>query len=89
VHGLRGDDDARAAWLDVVDALATPGLVLSTMHFNEFFDALLLLHQGRAAAAMDVLSATPEQFAAGPPACGGPGTRPCGPRRPSSPGSRT
>ena len=25
VHGLRGDDDARAAWLDIVDALATPG----------------------------------------------------------------
>jgi hypothetical protein len=62
VHGLRGADTARAAWLDVVDALATPGLALSTMHFNEFFDALLLLHQGRAAAAMEVLSATPEQF---------------------------
>jgi hypothetical protein len=62
VHGLRGDDTARAAWLDIVDALATPGLALSTMHFNEFFDALLLLHQGRAAAAMEVLSATPEQF---------------------------
>ena len=62
VHGLRGDDAARTAWLDVVDALATPGLAMSTMHFNEFFDALLLLHQGRAAAAMEVLSATPEQF---------------------------
>src|SRR6185369_13242914 len=62
VHGLRGDEAARTAWLDVVDALATPGLVMSTMHFNEFFDALLLLHQGRAAAAMEVLSATPEQF---------------------------
>ena len=62
VHGLRGDDTARTAWLDVVDALATPGRALSTMHFNEFFDALLLLHQGRAAAAMEVLSATPEQF---------------------------
>ena len=62
VHGLRGDEEARTAWLDVVDALATPGRALSTMHFNEFFDALLLLHQGRAAAAMEVLSATPEQF---------------------------
>ena len=39
VHGLRGEDTARTAWLDVVDALATPGLALSTMHFNEFFDA--------------------------------------------------
>jgi len=62
VHGLRGDEGARTAWLDVVDALATPGLAMSTMRFNEFFDALLLLHQGRAAAAMEVLSATPEQF---------------------------
>jgi len=62
VHGLRGDEAARTAWLDVVDALATPGLAISTMHFNEFFDALLLLHQGRAAAAMEVLSAAPEQF---------------------------
>ena len=62
VHGLRGDEEARTAWLEVVDALATPGLALSTMHFNEFFDALLLLHQGRAAAAMEVLSTTPEQF---------------------------
>ena len=26
VHGLRGDGEARAAWLDIVDALATPGL---------------------------------------------------------------
>ena len=55
VHGLRGDDDARAAWLDIVDALATPGRPLSSMHFNEFFDALLLLHRGRAEAAMRLL----------------------------------
>ena len=46
VHGLRGDDDARAAWLDIVDALATPGRPLSQIHFGEFFDALLLLHRG-------------------------------------------
>ena len=46
VHGLRGDDDARAAWLDIVGALATPGRSLSEIHFGEFFDALLLLHRG-------------------------------------------
>ena len=61
VHGLRGEDTARTAWLDVVDALATPGRALSTMHFNEFFDALVLLHQGRTAAAMELLSTAPEQ----------------------------
>ena len=29
VHGLRGDEDARTAWLDIVDGLATPGRPLS------------------------------------------------------------
>jgi len=62
VHGLRGDDDARAAWLEIVDALATPGRPLSTMHFNEFFDALLLLHRGQGEAAMRLLAAPPEDF---------------------------
>ena len=62
VHGLRGDDDARAAWLEIVDALATPGRPLSTMAFNEFFDALLLLHRGQGEAAMRLLRAPPEDF---------------------------
>ena len=64
VHGLRGDDDARAEWLDIVDALATPGRPLSAIRFNEFFDALLLLHRGRAGAAMRRLGTPPEQFRA-------------------------
>ena len=62
VYGLRGDDDARAAWLEIVDALATPGRPLSTMHFNEFFDALLLLHRGQGEAATRLLRAPPEDF---------------------------
>jgi hypothetical protein len=62
VYGLRGDGDARAAWLEIVDALATPGRSLSTMHFNEFFDALLLLHRGRGEAAMALLGTPPEHF---------------------------
>jgi predicted ATPase len=62
VHGLRGDDEARAAWLDIVDALATPGRPLSEIHFNEFFDALLLLHQGHPDRAMRLLTAPPEHF---------------------------
>ncbi len=62
VHGLRGDDDERARWLDVVDRLATPGRPLSSMHFNEFFDAMLLLHRGRADEAMQTLSTPPEHF---------------------------
>ena len=62
VHGLRGDGEARAAWLDIVGALATPGRPISGLHFNEFFDALLLLHQGGNAAAAALLSTPPEQF---------------------------
>jgi predicted ATPase/DNA-binding CsgD family transcriptional regulator len=62
VHGLRGDDAARTAWLDVADALATPGQPLSVIHFNEFFDALLLLHRGQAEAALGLLDTPPEQF---------------------------
>ena len=55
VHGLRGDDDARAAWLDIVAALATPGRPLSQIHFGEFFDALLLLHRGHPEQALHLL----------------------------------
>ena len=62
VHGLRGDDDARAAWLDIVGAVATPGRPLSEIHFGEFFDALLLLHRGLPQQAAQVLDTPPEQF---------------------------
>jgi hypothetical protein len=55
VHGLRGDDDARAAWLDIVGALAMPGCSLSEIDFDEFFDALLLLHRGLPRQAAQVL----------------------------------
>jgi predicted ATPase len=64
VHGLRGDDGARAQWLEVVDALATPGKPVSYIHIDEFFDALLLLHRGQATAAMRRLATPPEHFRA-------------------------
>jgi len=62
VHGLRGDDDARAAWLDVVAALITPGRPLADFHFGEFFDAWLLLHRGLPEQAAQVLHTSPEQM---------------------------
>jgi predicted ATPase len=62
VYGLRGDDEARTAWLDIVNALATPARPLSTMAFSEFFDALLLLHRGQAEAAARRLTAPPGRF---------------------------
>jgi predicted ATPase len=62
VHGLRGDDGARAAWLDVVDALETPGRPLPAVHVGEFFDALLLLHRGRSRQAARLLATPPDRF---------------------------
>jgi hypothetical protein len=62
VHGLRGDDNARAAWLDVVADLVSPVRPVSEIHFGEFFDALLLLHRGQAEQALALLDTPPEQF---------------------------
>ncbi len=62
VHGLRGDDDARATWLDIVGALETPGVPVSEIHFGEFFDALLLLHRGLPERAARLMDTPPEEF---------------------------
>jgi hypothetical protein len=62
VHGLRGDDHARAAWLDIVGALGTPGRPLSNLRYGQFFDALLFLHRGQPHDAMAALEASPEEF---------------------------
>ncbi|HEY3716818.1 MAG TPA: LuxR C-terminal-related transcriptional regulator [Jatrophihabitantaceae bacterium] len=62
VHGLRGDDEARAAWLDIVDAVASPIRPMPDRPYGEFFDALLLLHRGSADEAMRLLDKQPEQF---------------------------
>jgi len=62
LYGLRGDADTQAEWLAVVDALQTPGRGLAVQRFPEFFDALLLLHQGHPERAAARLQAPPEQF---------------------------
>ncbi|WP_132126102.1 ATP-binding protein [Actinocrispum wychmicini] len=62
VHGLRGDDHGRAAWLDIVGALTTPGRPVSEIHSGKFFDALLLLHRGQVEEATQVLDMPPEQL---------------------------
>jgi hypothetical protein len=62
VHGLRGNEEARAAWLEIVEAVAMPGGPLSQIHFGEFFDALLLLHRGLPERAIQQLDTPPEQF---------------------------
>ena len=62
VHGMRGDDGARADWLQIVAALATPGRPLNYMTFDQFFDAWLLLHRGEIDQAMHRLRTPPEHF---------------------------
>ncbi len=62
VHGLRGDDGARAEWLAIVDALATPARPLPEMAFGQFFDALPRLHRGEHDAALALLGTPPEHF---------------------------
>jgi hypothetical protein len=61
---MRGDDEARAEWLNIVDALVTPGRSLSDFHFGKFFDALLLMHRGLAGQAMQLLDTPPRQLRA-------------------------
>ncbi|GLY18546.1 LuxR C-terminal-related transcriptional regulator [Kineosporia rhizophila] len=62
MYGLRGDETNRTAWLGIVDALATPGRPMSMIHAGEFFDAELLLHQGRPAEAVRLLATPPEEL---------------------------
>jgi predicted ATPase/DNA-binding SARP family transcriptional activator len=62
LYGLRGDEDSRATWLDLATALETPGRGLSVQHSPGFFDALLLLHHGRAEQAVARLQTPPEEF---------------------------
>jgi hypothetical protein len=64
VHGLRGDEATRAAWLDLVKVLEIPkpGWRLAEQNFGTVFDAWLLLHRGHAAEAATLLRTPPEEF---------------------------
>jgi predicted ATPase/DNA-binding CsgD family transcriptional regulator len=59
-HGLAGDDDSRADWLAMLDALDVSTQRLAG--YGATFDAILLLHRGQAAAALDRLAAEPEDL---------------------------
>jgi len=60
IHGLRGDLAERAAWLEIVDAVAVAGKPWRGRRIGQFLDAWLLLHQGRTQEAGQVLDAAPE-----------------------------
>ncbi|GAA4698454.1 hypothetical protein GCM10023263_39680 [Phytohabitans rumicis] len=60
VHGLRGDDGARAEWLAIVDKL---GLAPEQKAgHSAVFDAIVLLHRGRADRALAGLKAEPAEM---------------------------
>ncbi|MDV5147218.1 LuxR C-terminal-related transcriptional regulator [Streptomyces sp. SBC-4] len=59
VHGLRGDGAARAEWLGIVDLAGTAD---EYRHgYGAILDAMVLLHEGDAAAALDRVAPEPEQ----------------------------
>ncbi|ETK37725.1 ATPase [Microbispora sp. ATCC PTA-5024] len=51
IHGLRDDRDARREWQEVLDELHTPPE--HTYGYGAVFDAMLLLHRGQAAEALE------------------------------------
>ncbi|MFC7384715.1 ATP-binding protein [Sphaerisporangium rhizosphaerae] len=59
IHGLRDDGDARREWLDVLDELDTPPE--HTYGYGAVFDAILLLHRGQAAEALERTAPEPRQ----------------------------
>jgi hypothetical protein len=76
VHGMRGDDAARAEWLSIVDdlrlgpeesrpeastAAATQWPATNPGGYAATFDAMVLLHRGDAEAALERVGPAPEQ----------------------------
>ncbi|MEV4088698.1 hypothetical protein AB0J43_51405, partial [Nonomuraea fuscirosea] len=59
IHGLRGDHDARHEWQEVVRQLGTPPE--HTYGYGAVFDAILLLHHGQAAEALERMAPEPRQ----------------------------
>jgi predicted ATPase/DNA-binding CsgD family transcriptional regulator len=59
VHGLRGDDGARAEWLAVVDELGVPPE--RKAGYGPTFDAIVLLHRGQATLALERITTEPDE----------------------------
>jgi hypothetical protein len=58
-HGLRGDPEARARWLAVLAEIRGVPIAQASRGsgYGELFEAMVLLHEGRPRAALDVLTA--------------------------------
>jgi hypothetical protein len=62
VHGLRGDDEARAIWSGIVAELRGDDHERRRSGYGGVFDSIVLLHRGRHAEAVERLQRTPEQL---------------------------
>jgi hypothetical protein len=64
VFGLRGDDEQRAQWQEIVSVLraAYRQVTHEQVVFNPTFDAVLWLHRGDPAAALEGMNREPEQL---------------------------
>ncbi|MFB6718983.1 LuxR C-terminal-related transcriptional regulator [Kribbella sp. NPDC056345] len=60
VHGLRGDDDARQEWLEVLEQLDTPPE--QTFGYGAVFDTMLLLHHDRLPEALERIARPPSEI---------------------------
>ncbi|MGA4994657.1 ATP-binding protein [Nonomuraea bangladeshensis] len=60
IHGLRGDHDARRAWQEILGRLGTSPE--HTYGYGAVFDAMLLLHHGQAAEALERMAPEPRQM---------------------------
>ncbi|MFG2026946.1 ATP-binding protein [Streptomyces sp. NPDC048825] len=60
IHGLRGDQDARATWLAVVDQADT-AMEQHRHGYGAVFDAMVLLHHGEVDAALERVAPKPDE----------------------------
>ena len=82
VHGLRGDDVARAGWLAILAAVrgVAEHDAVRGSGGGEVFEAIVLLDRGEADAALDLLTAPRQAPSRGGRGCGTSGWRRCGPK---------
>jgi predicted ATPase/DNA-binding CsgD family transcriptional regulator len=59
IHGLRGDHEAQREWLEILDQLDLPSG--HDQGYRAVFDAMLLLHRGQAAKALERVAPDPRQ----------------------------
>jgi predicted ATPase len=63
VHGIRGDDEARREWLDILTEMRQVVVLLGrNTAYIEFFDAMVALHRGAVGDAVVALSGAPESL---------------------------